>query len=117
MDVFAAAIRLQARAYQLIGVQMAFTHPKTLVPAELKVIYSSKPHQSEGLAVQVGAERPTCRVRLADLTALGLKPTDFDGLPITVQGDAWRINSSAAMPGSINVIAEIAFSLIRPRPT
>jgi hypothetical protein len=104
---------LFAPQYDIWGVPLTFTHPKTRRPVSLKAIDHTLRHDSEGkLQVSVASSRPQYCVRMGDLAVLNLAATDLDGINVTVDGVKWKVDSSADFPGPNFGGGEVALNLI-----
>lgn len=113
---FDYASLLYGPLYAGFGVALSFRSPRDGQVVSLLAIEATLRHDSGNFRLNVASRRPQYCVRLTDLAALKLAPTDLDGLAVTVDGAQWTVDSSAPIPGPSLAGGEIALNLTAPKP-
>lgn len=83
--------------YASYGQNATFTNPIDDQPAVLRMIDMTKGVEV-GEEAKVATIEPFITARCADVFALGLEPSDFQDVVITISGEQWRVISHAPHP-------------------
>lgn len=89
---------MMTRKYELWGQDVTFNHPCSGDEVTLRMIDATRGVDIGDNMITMSTVEPAAMVRKSELTAADLRASDLIGMPFTLNGSSWRVQSTQPRP-------------------